>query len=131
MSKASNAKRAEAIAELRNVGVRPGAKVYTNLRHCSRSGMMRHISVHVVHKGSLTDVTWFVANALDYRLTNHGERALKVGGCGMDMGFHVVYCLGRVMFPKGGALKHSPRAHQEREVGRETDGGYLLKQVWL
>jgi hypothetical protein len=51
----------------------------------------------------------------------------------MDMGFAVVYELGRTMFPKGGSLKHTngTRQRQEAAKGRETDGGYLLRQEWV
>jgi hypothetical protein len=114
------AARTDAMKLLRKVGVRPGAKVYTGVDHVSRSGMSRHISVYVVHKGEICDVTGWVGLVLGYRRSRDG--GLVVGGCGMDMGFHVVYSLGRTMFPKGGPIGKS---------ARQTDGGYLLKQAWI
>lgn len=86
--------------------------VYTILRHVSRSGMMRHISLVVNTKSEgLTDITWHVAKILRYPITN--GPALKVGGCGMDMGFSVVYNLSAALY-----------GHQER-------GGYRLRHEWL
>lgn len=120
--------RAEAIKALRAAGVKPGAKVYTKLDHVSRSGMMRRVSVYLVKRGEIRNVTALVSTATGLRWR---EGSLVIGGCGTDVGFETVYHLGRAMFPKGGSLKHSPRAWQEREVGRETDGGYLLRQSWL
>jgi hypothetical protein len=133
MSKQSerDAERAESIKALRSMGVKPGAKVYTSVVHVARSGMSRHIRVFLVKRGDVSDVTWHVARVLGMRRANDG--GLVVGGCGMDMCFHTVYCLGRAMFPKGGNLKHSPRRAQEEREGatREIDGGYLLRNCSL
>jgi len=132
----------DAIKGLRKMGVKPGKKIYATVNHVSSSGMTRRISFFIVAPYTRTgadgkkhtthevmNITGYVAHALGY--PRHREGGLIVQGCGMDMGFHVVYNLGRTMFPKGGSLEHSPRAYQERAVGRETDGGYLLKHEWL
>ena len=123
----------EAIKRLRK-RLRPGSTVYVVLKHCARSGMYRRIAVLALgkdqHKRLCADnISGDVADAIGAKWCDDGS--VGVGGAGMDMGFRIVYSLGRVLFPKGGSLKHSPRAYQEREVGRETDGGYLLKHVWL
>lgn len=57
----------------------------------------------------------------------------KVSGCGMDMGFALVYDLGRRLWPEGGSVKKSQRRHQEERLGNkvETDGGYLLRHEWM
>jgi hypothetical protein len=52
------------------------------------------------------------------------RQGIKVGGCGMDMGFHLVYNLGRTMFPKG----TKKGAHGDSSV---RDGGYALDHKWL
>lgn len=92
MNKASEkrAEQAEALAWLRQ-HVKPGTTVYTVLRHVSRSGMLRHISLLFVESGKIVDISWYVALALEYKLARDG--GLKVGGCGMDMGFHLVNSL--------------------------------------
>ncbi len=88
---------AEAIDELRTL-FPAGSTVSTVLRHRSSSGMSRSISVlHAAADGSITDVTWLVAKATGDKIdNNHG--GIKVGGCGMDMGFHLVYSLSRVLY---------------------------------
>ena len=57
----------------------------------------------------------YVATIIDYR-QNDRKGALIVGGCGMDMGFHVVYSLARSLYP---------------EKPGQRDGGYSLKHEWL
>lgn len=129
------------IQHLRRLGVRPGATVYTSITHVSASGMTRHIRVYVVtryaEKGrgvrhEITDITGHVAAVLGYRRARGSRWDLVVGGCGMDMGFHVVYSLGRAMFPKGGPLAKSNGVRQAQELrsdpkaNTERDGGYLL-----
>ena len=123
--------RSEAKAKLRKL-VKQGGIVYTALEHRSTSGMTRHISCYVVSCREIENITYYVANLLGYRRAKN-TGGLVVTGCGMDMGFHVVYNLGRTLFPKGGPLeKTSPsRRYQEMENGRETDGGYLIEHKWL
>jgi hypothetical protein len=42
--------------------------------------------------------------ATGFRLNKNGN-GLVVGGCGMDMGFHAVYTLSRILYNDGYALK--------------------------
>lgn len=51
---------------------------------------------------------------------------IKVGGCGMDMGFHVVYNLGYNLWPKG-----TKKPHGTRNGEPDRDGGYALNHKWL
>lgn len=63
MTKAEKAERAEAIERLR--GIFPvGSTVYTILRHVSRSGMQRSISVMANSDGHIWDASGIVAKAL-------------------------------------------------------------------
>lgn len=132
LTKAEKAERGEAIEKLRAM-LPPGSKVHTVVRHVSSSGMTRHISCLVSSEDGINDITWLVSRALEYRRAKDG--GLVVSGCGMDMGFHVVYNLGRTLYPKGGPLEATGgirRMQAEREgVKIETDGGYLLKQTWI
>ena len=57
---------------------------------------------------------------------HHTTGGLVIGGCGMDMGFHVVYNLGRAMWPDG-----TPDPHGTRNGEPDRDGGYALKHRWL
>jgi hypothetical protein len=93
--------------------------VYTILRSVSASGMTRHISLVVAGvndegKADLYDITFLAAQAMGEKLQErNGHRTIRVNGCGMDMGFHLVYTLSSVLY-------HG----QER-------AGYKIKQAWL
>lgn len=105
--------RAQAKADLLEF-IRPGDTIYCILRHVSASGMSHRISCYIVNKGEIQDISGYVGEILEWR-RNDKDGALIVGGCGMDMGFHTVYCLARALF--------------RDEV--ENDAGYALKQRWL
>jgi hypothetical protein len=117
MTKAQQRERDEAIAQLRE-WIKPGDTVYTILDHVSASGMSRAIRVLVpqIHakNGDLNPdlpsanyttefihPNWAVGKALGLRhWKRHGREqdALVVGGCGMDMGFHLVYELSHALY---------------------------------
>ncbi len=97
--------------------VKPGDKIYTVIKSVSSSGMSRTMSIYVVIDGQLQNITYHTAKALDYSLVDvNGSRVMRVGGCGMDMGFHVVYSLSGYLF---------------RDLNLDGDPGYLLKQEWI
>lgn len=81
----------EAVAALQAI-LTPGTDVYTLVTRVSASGMSRDIKVFVVSDGKITNITFYVAHALGYR-RDDGTGALKVKGCGMDVGYHVVHSL--------------------------------------
>lgn len=131
------AEAAEARRTLRRM-LKPGAEVLTNLRHVSRSGMLRHISVHVAKRGRVEDITRLVALATGDDLTPDRD-ALRVGGAGMDMGFHVVYGLSSRLYPDGyqcagqkcRANDHSNGDRDRSGKSHHMDGGYALRHRWL
>ena len=92
------------IAELRDQ-LKPGTTVYTVLRHVSDSGMSRMIDLYYVADGEILRVTWSAAKVLELTYDRNKE-ALRVEGCGMDMGFHVVNALSRMVHQDSQALKH-------------------------
>lgn len=98
-----------ALARLRE-WLKPGDTVYTVLRHVSRSGMMRRISFfHVTEldstgKAHILTLDANVETLLG--LPRSREVGVKVGGCGEDQGFKIVFALGRHLFNDGYALKH-------------------------
>lgn len=135
LTKAQQAERAEAIERLRE-WVKPGDTVYVILRHVSKSGMSRTLSLVVVDRETGHDlhISRSVALACGIPYTeHHGNGALKIGGCGFDAGSEAVYLLGRALWPDGGPVEHSQRFHQESRDGNtvERDGGYLLRHRWL
>jgi hypothetical protein len=97
--------REEARAMLRE-WVKPGDTVWTVLRHVSRSGMQRTVSLVVIEddgRGNgpeVRDIDGAVARALGMTF-DRDRGGVKVGGAGMDMGFHLVYELGRALWPEG------------------------------
>jgi hypothetical protein len=96
--------------------VSEGSTVYTVLRSVSSSGMSRTLSLKVAKDGKILDLTYYASIVLDWPLVEvHGSRALRVGGCGMDMGFHTVYSLSRSLF---------------RDEEHTGDVGYLLNHAW-
>ena len=111
-------------AELRKL-LKPGSIVYTILRSVSASGISRRISVCAVIDGEIRNLDWLAADATGWNVSAKGE-GLSVTGCGMDMGFHVVYELGAAMWPDG-----TPEAHGHRNGQPDTSGGYALRHSWL
>lgn len=156
MTKQAQRERDEAITRLRE-WLKPGDTVYTIVQSVSRSGMSREIrvilpkcedgSVRMLHPNHA------VATAIGAKL---GKRdGIKIGGCGMDMGFWLVYELGRALFPDGFGVEGAyPNGSKGRPAspemaseavrigakfrgrngdtsGWDNDGGYALKQEWL
>lgn len=147
-SKAKQQEREEAIIRLR-AELAPGDTVYTVLRHRSASGMSRSISCVIIKDNKPLDISWLVARALDYRIDDKND-GIKVGGAGMDMGFHVVYSLGYTLFPDGfdcigegcpsndhtnywGAKDRAERdgLPVPEMPTRHESGGYALNHRWL
>ena len=104
----------EAIQEFKKV-VKAGDTVYTKLNHVSRSGMMRHITVMVIKKNVPHYLDHLATKILGWpRVAMDKGEGIKVPGCGMDMGFHLVYSLSEVVFSS-----------------QKKDGGYVLNQRWI
>ena len=101
--------------------VTEGDTIYTVLRSVAPSGMSRTMSLKMAKGEYIQDLTYYASIVLDYPLVEvNGSRAIRVGGCGMDMGFHVVYSLSRVLFRD--KYEGQPDA---------VDAGYSLSQAWL
>ena len=82
-----------------------GSTVYLVIRQVSRSGMYRHISVQAIKDKEVNYLSFHVANILKWTYKDK-TNSVGVGGCGMDMGFHLVYTLASVLYNDGYALKH-------------------------
>lgn len=104
--------------------LKPGDTVYTVLKHVSRSGMMRHIQLKLVRDGDICDITYHAACVMGDSIAKDG--GIRVAGCGMDMGFALVYNLGAVLWPRG-----TEKPHGTRNGEPDNDGGYALKQRWI
>jgi hypothetical protein len=149
--------RAQAKADLLAF-ITPGQTIHCILRHVAKSGMSRRISLFVIQNGEPRNITGTAAVAMD-RTLNRDEFSIVVGGCGMDMGWHLVYSLSRCLFPDGFGVegmtadgrKVRPETKEHAESmrnhtayaglsfhgrngdtsGWDNDGGYALKHRWL
>lgn len=115
------AQKEQAKVHLRKL-LKPGQTVYTILRHCSASGMSRSISLVIPTKDGIQSLDYWIAQAKGESI-DQKNGGIKVSGCGMDMGFHLVYNLGRMLWPNG--------VKKGREGQPDRDGGYALKHQWL
>lgn len=93
--------RERAIKELKEL-CPAGTNVYTVLKHVSSSGMTRHIDVLVIKDNEPVLLNWYIEKLGSYkRGKNYNDKnadSLRVGGCGMDMGFAVVANLASTLF---------------------------------
>ena len=99
---------AEAIQALKNLGCEDGATIYTTVRSVAKSGMSRAISCFIIATeadGSkyIQSIDYFAGIALG--LKRHKDGGLIIRGCGMDMGYKIVYDLASVVLSDGYALK--------------------------
>lgn len=136
----------EALEQLRK-WLKAGDTVHTILKHVSSSGMSRAIDVKLIvcedGKPRVLNIAWHVGKVLGYPMHKKHE-GLKVGGAGMDMGFHLVYSLSRAVFADdykctgAGCLSNDHTNDRdgswsrEKNVGRKhSDSGYALRHEWL
>lgn len=126
--------RQEAIDYLREL-IKPGDTVYTILKHVSRSGMYRVIDLYVMIDNQPRRISNTAADLLggyDYK-----HEGCKASGCGMDMGFHLVYNLSYALYPEYKCLKPGkcPSSdHQGRDYDKVFDNhsdGYAILQSWM
>ncbi len=141
MTKAEAKRQERAAARARLLEwIKPGDSIHCILRHRAASGMFRVIQlVKLDCNGRQLYLGWTAATAMDDRYDDDRE-GIAVSGAGMDMGFHLVYNLGRTLWPDGyrcsGARCHSNdhnNAPYPKRAGRmkHRDGGYALQSVWL
>ena len=120
--------RQEAITTLLKL-VKPNDVIYTDIKSVSASGMSRQIACYIAYtnrqgQARIKEITYYVAKALDHKIGS--KDGLCVSGCGMDMAFHVVYNLGRTLWPNG-----TPEPHGTRNGEPDSCGGYALKKEAL
>lgn len=134
--KQDNAERDAARERLRAI-FPPGSVAHTVLRHCSRSGLSRSISVLAMDADGPRDVTYLVARAVGLPVDDR-RGGVKVGGCGMDMGFHLVYEMAARLYPDGFTCtgeRCPSNAHSNGDRDytphHHTSGGYALRHRWL
>lgn len=106
--------------------IKPQDRVYCTVLRVAPSGRSRRMKFFIVKDGEILNITHIICNALSYKYSTDGS--MIISGCGMDMGFHVVYSLGSVLWPHGDGKTVTGR---NGDTKPETDGGYLLKYSYL
>lgn len=121
----------EALARLRE-WIKPGDTVYTILDHVSSSGMSRAIRLVVPYTredGTIDHVhpnhaAGVVLGLRHWKRNGREQDALIMGGCGMDMGFSLVYDLSEALY--GGfrcdRCHKRPTWQHLRDIGTLTIG---------
>lgn len=125
MAKYSKTEVEQARAKLRE-WIKPGDTVHTILDHVSRSGMSRTIRVVLLKNSDALHPNHAVATVLGYPQAKRGD-ALVVGGCGMDMGFHVVHSLGYALFGKEASEGTGKEANALRKAIGKVTKHYLCQ----
>jgi|TARA_A100000172_G_C2999787_1_gene95850 hypothetical protein len=89
-----------------------GSTAYTTVTKVAPSGLSRHIKVVAPFESSsnkqirLSNQSYNIAKFLDWTYKDN-TNSVFVGGCGMDMGFHLIYTLSSVLYDDGYAIKQS------------------------
>lgn len=143
------AEEAEALAALREE-LQGVETIYTVLTYLSRDGMTRAIKPLIATPyGQIHDLSWRLARAGLGRV-NQKHGGIIMGGCGMDMGFALVYEIGRAVignepwqcrgYDTTGATRvrcgsnehvNTPRVEFGTDVMHTGDGGYRFRHEWI
>jgi len=130
-------KKAKKAADLAEVKVallkvlKPTSQVYVIVKSVSSTGTSRRITILTVDKGEIRNLSGYVSTLLGLRWNDDGS--VTIGGAGMDMGFHIVYSMSRVLWPDGfqcpgESCRSNDHSNGDRSYAphRHGDGGYAL-----
>jgi hypothetical protein len=126
---ATQAEAQEAIGYL-SESLKPGDTVYCILRHVSQSGMTRVIDLVTIEGDNVYHIGYNAARALGLKY-DRDKQGVRISGCGMDMGFALVYDLSYRLFPNGFDLAPGQYGRNGDTSGHDNDGGYALNHRWL
>jgi hypothetical protein len=101
--------------------LKPGDTVYTVCRFVSASGMTLTMDLYVIRDNEPRRLTYWAAVVLGVRY-NYKKEVMVVSGAGMDMGWHTVHSLSRLLFPDG---------FTDEQGEKRNDGGHALNHRWL
>lgn len=122
----------------------PGSTVYTTLEHVSASGMTRWIIPRAIVDNEPLFLSGYVESVTGLKRTGRYD-GIKMEGCGMDMGFALVYDLAYKLYPNGfgcigdkcpandhpnGDRDYTPHS-DEHPHWHDRAGGYALKHRWM
>lgn len=126
MTKHSKAEIEEQKDKLRK-WLKPGDTVHTVLDHVSRSGMSRDIRLVIIGKDGTTLHPNYAAQViLGYPHAKRGD-GLRVGGCGMDMGFHLIHSLGYALYGEEARSGTGAKANALRRALLKADRHYYTQ----
>lgn len=100
-----NADRAEDIARFYCNYLHGQTTIWALCRHVSSGGATRVLSFFIVKDNTIICIDWFLQEFLGYKSHKKFD-GVVIKGCGMDMGFHVVYSLSRKLYDDGYRFKH-------------------------
>jgi hypothetical protein len=136
MTKAQKAEQAEAIETLREI-LPPGSTVFVYCSHVSRSGMSRVLVPFVfVDNGKDRPYVRHIGDAAAKALgwAHDKDQGVKVSGCGMDMGFYLVYSLAQTLYRDGyGCTGQTCQDsdHSGADAMPHKSGWYALRCEWV
>lgn len=136
IQKRKKAEQQEWAEKLRKI-LSPGDTIDCVLRHVSRSGMSRRIDLFARTPDGPMFISGMAAAAMGERW-DRDKGGIVVGGCGMDMGFHLVYNLSYTLWPQGHECIGDKCPSNDHSNGdriytphHHNDGGYCLRHNWL
>ena len=89
--------------------------------------MIRDIGLGIVVNGEYLTITGLACSVLGYPWRNEGVR---IGGCGMDMGFALVSNLSHALHPRK-TYKRRASCSKWRPRGETLRSGYTLTHHWI
>lgn len=95
----TSADRDAALTKLRSL-LPPGSTVYCVLRHVSRSGMQRVIDPFIIGEDARPFRLAYWLRDLGFRVDSRRD-GIVCNGAGMDIGWHLVFTLSRMLYPDG------------------------------
>ncbi len=134
------AEQEQAKESLRQLLAKANYTVYTDVKHVSRSGMSRIIESYITIDNQIETLPpYLLDNAGFYVKRAKNGEGWNMGGCGMDMGFALVYDISQFLYPQGfdclGEYPQCPGTDHVNHVvpmpKHHDSGGYRLRQKWL
>jgi len=104
--------------------------IYVFCRHVSNSGMFRLISCYVIRDNKPIYLDHLIEELGLYKMDKKRD-GLRVSGCGMNMGFAVVYNFSKALFPNGFRYRKNEHHRNGPSATVDGNGGHALKHQWL
>lgn len=124
MPRYTKAEQEEAKATLKENYLKQGDTINLVLQSVSRSGMSRTIKCFVTDENGTYNISRLVARAIGWSYVDNSYMdGVRAGGCGMDMGLHLVDVLSYALY--------GLPINQDRKGKTENDLTHGLRYNWL